>query len=277
MRKSLLIFAMALVSTGAWASWYWPFGSDEETEEVKRLSELMEPASLAIDEAADLVADGKSDEAVEQYRKALELLDRIEAENPDRAATPEFASLRNKRAYVSAAIDSILLQQARANAKAVAITDTSALEKKFAERRGKRIEAADNGGKPELEEVHVDHWGKTQEGRRKRLEAAMEALGEKDWETAKGICGDLLEKDAKDLAALNIKAAAEKGEGKTKEAEKTLATAIKAAPRDYNAYYNMAELIADNGGNLASAKRYYDMGRKLGGARDKKLEAKLGL
>ncbi|MBQ4440469.1 MAG: hypothetical protein II909_04975 [Kiritimatiellae bacterium] len=276
MRKNLLIFAIALVSTGAWASWYWPFGSEEETEEVKRLSELMEPASVAIDEAADLVADGKSDEAVEQYRKALELLDEIEAENPDRAATPEFASLRNKRAYVSAAIDSILLQQARANAKAVAITDTSELEKKFAERRGKRIEA-DGGDKPKLEEVHVDHWGKTKEGRRKQLEVAMEALHEKDWETAKGICGDLLEKDEKDLAALNIKAAAEKGEGKAKEAEKTLAAAIKAAPRDYNAYYNMAELIAGEGGNLASARRYYDMGRKLGGARDKTLEAKLGL
>lgn len=276
MRKNLLIFAIALVSTGAWASWYWPFGSEEETEEVKRLSELMEPASVAIDEAADLVADGKSEEAVEQYRKALELLDEIEAENPDRAATPEFASLRNKRAYVSAAIDSILLQQARANAKAVAITDTSELEKKFAERRGKRIEA-DGGGKPKLEEVHVDHWGKTKEGRRKQLEVAMEALHEKDWETAKGICGDLLEKDEKDLAALNIKAAAEKGEGKAKEAEKTLAAAIKAAPRDYNAYYNMAELIADEGGNPASARRYYDMGRKLGGARDKTLEAKLGL
>ena len=71
----------------------------------------MEPATELIDEASDLAADGKIDESVEKYRKALDEIDRIERENPERAKSTEFATLRNKRAYVNAAIDSMLLSQ----------------------------------------------------------------------------------------------------------------------------------------------------------------------
>ena len=78
------------------ASWYWPFGSDEtDTADAPRISTLMEPASLLIDEASDLAAEGKVDESVEKYRKALSELDRIEQENPERARSAEFATLRN--------------------------------------------------------------------------------------------------------------------------------------------------------------------------------------
>ena len=111
------------------ASWYWPFGSDEEAP--PRISELMEPATELIDSASDLAEQGKDNEAIAEYRAALVALARIEAENPDRADKPEFATLRNKRAYVEAAIDSLQLDQARRNAKPVAITDTTELEKKY--------------------------------------------------------------------------------------------------------------------------------------------------
>ena len=92
----------------------------------------MEPATALIDEASDLAGDGKSVESVEKYREALKELDRIERENPERAATSEFATLRNKRAYVNAAIDSLLLGQVKSNAKAVAVSDTTELERKLA-------------------------------------------------------------------------------------------------------------------------------------------------
>ena len=99
----------------------------------------MEPASELIDEASDLAADGKIDESVEKYRKALAELDRIELENPERAKSTEFATLRNKRAYVNAAIDSMLLSQVKQNAKAVAVSDTTELEAKLAEEKGLKV------------------------------------------------------------------------------------------------------------------------------------------
>ena len=126
-RMSRLYLVLALMlPIFASASWYWPFGGDDE-DRPKRVSELMEPASKLIDSASDYVEDGKIDEAVEEYRKALAELDRIEIENPERADKPEFSTLRNKRTYVNSAIDSLLLDQARKNARKVAITDTTEL------------------------------------------------------------------------------------------------------------------------------------------------------
>jgi len=127
--KSFAVFLAVCAATCAHASWYWPFGrSASETNGVTRLSELMEPASTNIDAAADFAAEGKYREAQDCYRAAIEALKKIEAENPERAATPEFATVRNKRAYINAALDSMLLAEARENAKAVAVTDTTELE-----------------------------------------------------------------------------------------------------------------------------------------------------
>ena len=128
---------MLVLACGAQASWYWPFGSDDVSEDAPRISELMEPATELIDEASDLAADGKVDESVEKYRKALDELDRIERENPERAKSAEFATLRNKRAYVNAAIDSMLLSQVKQNARVVAVSDTTELEKRLAKERAK--------------------------------------------------------------------------------------------------------------------------------------------
>ena len=137
MKKTIAVLCL-LAAASASASWYWPFGDDDEEKKPPRLSELMEPASLLIDDASDLAMDGKITEAIEKYREALAALDKVERENPDRAESPEFATLRNKRAYVNAAMDSIILAQARQNAKAVAVSDTTELEKKFAEEKAAR-------------------------------------------------------------------------------------------------------------------------------------------
>lgn len=132
-----LLLTLLFVGT-AEAAWYWPFGSDEVSEAPKRLSDLMEPASDLIDEASDLAAEGKISEAVEKYRAAIDALDKIEAENPERASQPEFATVRNKRAYVNAAIDELLLRQVRQNAKSVAVSDTTGLEQRLLEEKIKK-------------------------------------------------------------------------------------------------------------------------------------------
>ena len=157
--RRLLTFLAVLAAAGALqASWYWPFGSDDEDQKpVRRLSDVMEPVSLLIDEASDLAADGKSQEAIEKYREALRGLDEIEAQEPERATTPEFATVRNKRAYVNAAIDSLLLAQVRSNASSVTVSDTTELEKR----------------KKEEEEVR----SKKEEGKRKKEEARRK----KEW------------------------------------------------------------------------------------------------
>jgi len=126
-RVTLIVCFLILTPLLSQASWYWPFTSGS-TNEPPRLSELMKPATTNIDAAADFAAEGKVKEAQECYRAAIAALERIERENPERAATPEFATVRNKRAYINAALDAMLLEDARQNAKAVAVTDTTALE-----------------------------------------------------------------------------------------------------------------------------------------------------
>ena len=298
--KGMAVLAVAAVlATGASASWYWPFGSDETEVDARRprLSELMEPASRLIDEASDLAEDGKSVEAVEKYRAALAALDAIEAENRAWADRPEFATLRNKRAYVNATIDSLLLMQVKANARAVAVSDTTALERKLAEEKakqaGKAVEPPPRkaGAKPVSEAASPDAAvaAKKPKARKKsvtaeksapkpktRREQAMADLASGDYAAAELDISEMLAEKPDDAAALNLKAALETARGNYKEAERALDRAISAHPRSHYAYYNMANLILQaRPGNRSGARRYYETGRAVGGPRDADLEARL--
>lgn len=310
MKELLSVVFASVLFYGVQAAWYWPFGSDEE-KDSPRLSKLMEPATTAINDAAEAMADGKADEAVECYRKALAALEQIENENPERAASPEFATVRVKRAYVNAAIDSILLAQARDNAKAVAVTDTTELEKKFAEKRA-AAKAAAGGAKasgistPELEkqvEAYIERdrahmkktektaakvkaekavdreikalLGKDPKNRRARLLQAGEDIRNDDFDAAKLTIRALLEEKPNDAAALNMRAMCEATEGDYRAAEKTLDQAINSNPRDHYAYYNMANLMLQSIGNREAAKRYYETGRAVGGPKDERIEKAL--
>ena len=258
MKRSLILFALvAGAAAVAPASWYWPFGSDDDDEPAgttrrPRLSEMMEPASLLIDEATDLAEDGKSTEAVEKYREALKELDKIEMENADLVEKPEYATLRNKRAYVNATIDSLLLMQVKANARAVAVSDTTALERKLAKEK-----AAKN----------VDRVAKS------LRRQAMADLANGDVAAALLSINDLLEANPDDAAGLNLLAAVKMAAGDYRAAENALDRAISVHPRSHQAYYNMAKLILKSQPtNKKGAKRYYETGREVGGPEDAKLE-----
>lgn len=285
-----LVFAFVLtIACGVRASWYWPFGSDDDVDGKKppRLSELMEPASLLIDEASDLAGDGKIDEAVEKYRKALTELDRIEQENPDRVKAPEFATLRNKRAYVNAAIDSMLLSQIRENAKSVAVSDTTELEQKLAEERGqKKVEKVEKGEKVEgswssassqpsqLSQPPKPSQPSQPSKPRTKRQQAMVDIANGDFAAAEILIKEMLAAKPNGASALNLKATMESRQGKFKEAERTLDQAIRSNPRNYYAYYNMAILMLQvNPDNKSAARRYYETGRTYGGPKDEKLEA----
>ena len=278
LRVLTLVFAVFLLGCPVQASWYWPFGSSDGSG-TPRLSELVEPASLLIDEAADLAAEGKIDESVEKYRKALEELDRIEMENPERAKTAEFATIRNKRAYVNAAIDSMLLNQIKANAKTVAVSDTRELEKKLAtEKNAKKNGAALAKEKPAMKETSADEGRAVPEpvAPPTRREQAMEDIARGDFAAAELIIADMLAANPKSAMALNLKAALECGRGDLKEAESILDQAIASNPRSHFAYYNMAYLMLQkNPEAKATAKRYYETGLAMGGPADPTLEALL--
>lgn len=279
MKFGILVCIFALAFT-AQASWYWPFGSDDVDEKKKppRLSELMEPASLLIDEASDLAADGKTTEAVDKYREALKELDRVERENPERVKAPEFSTVRNKRAYVSAAIDTLLMTEARYNAKAVSVSDTTELEKKLAAERNpqktpeKNKKTAVVAEKPAEEKV-VDVNPK------KPLTKSQQVLADiakRDFNAATLLIKEMLVEKPNDAAALNLRAIKEAAEGDLKAAESTLDQAIQSNPRNHYAYYNMATLMLQiSAANKDVARRYYETGRAVGGPVDANIERAL--
>ena len=292
-RLTLLAFALTLAGA-AHASWYWPFGSDDDGEERKipRLSELMEGASTNIDAAVDFAEDGKTAEAIESYRRALAELDGVERDYPELSDKPEFATLRNKRAYVNAAIDSLLLGQVMANAKAVAVSDTTELERKLAAER-----AAKKGESPGSPEKRKENPEGKKPGEQATQEAKPEAepkskpatarplsvrdrviddIEKGDWNAAELGVNEMLVAKPNDAVALNLKAAIEAEQGKFKEAEETLDQAIMSNPRSHQAYYNMADLMLKRTPpNAGAARRYYETGRAMGGQRDERLEAAL--
>ena len=296
MGKSGLFLLVLALSWGAMASWYWPFGSDDaDPKPIRRLSELMEPVSLLIDEASDLAAEGKTQESVEKYRAALAELDTIEMENPERAASAEFATLRNKRAYVNAAIDSLLLGQVRANAKSVAVSDTTALEKRLEAEKAKAAEgkklaekkvveekvaekkvAEKNPAEAKSAEVKKNSSKGKKEGPLSPREQILADIDAGNFEAAAARIGDMLEEKPNGALALNLKAMMESAQGKLKEAERTLDQAIMSNPRSHFAYYNMAALVLQvDAANKRTAKRYYETGRAVGGPQDEQLEEAL--
>ena len=310
--RAAALLVSALLASSAGASWYWPFGGDDDGQGEKsppRLSELMEPASLLIDEATDLAEDGKREESIEKYREALAALDEVEASNRERADKPEFATLRNKRAYVNATIDSLLLAQAQSNARAVAVSDTTALEKRLAdERAGKTKDAqspdaaaqsqkqspnaaaqsqkqSPNAAAQEQkqEPASAEATAATAQGGSAKRQAplslraqAMADIAAGDCDAAALVVAEMLAATPDGVAALNLKAALETARGDFRAAEAALDRAISVHPRSHFAYYNMARMIMQSRpSDRSAARRYYDTGRSVGGPRDEKLEETL--
>lgn len=277
MKRIIVLAILTAASAAVHASWYWPFGSEGEEKEKPRFSELIEQASLEIDTATDAIADDKLDEALEHYRKALEELDRVERENPDRAPTAEFASLRNKRALVKSSMEAIILEQNRQNAKAVQVTDTTELEKRFEERRqGIRQAERDYVAKMrgELkEEVPVAKPAAAVKPEVKKTAAAAKPAAPARPKVTKEEIERMLEKNPSDVKALNLKAMMQAESGDYKAAERTLDHVIECNPKSYYAYYNMAMLLLkSHPESRDAARRYYQTGRQIGGPVNEALE-----
>ena len=313
MRNTLFIVACAF-ALGAQGAWYWPFGSDEDgTNSPPRLHRLLEPANDYIELAQDASLEGDSEKALENYRLALGELDRVEAEHPDRAESAEFAPLRLRRAACTAAIDAIRFAQVNENVRPVSVTDTTELQKRWNKEHGiedeeeppkpkpapKKKEAKKEEAKkpeppkdevkkpvpppPKKDEVKSEEPKKEETKRPAplpkdwdgRIAQAMKDLRAQDYAAADVLLESMLKERPKDLNALLLRAAAQAGTKSYYAAQGTLERAMRAHPRSYLPYYNLANLLLQQGEDLETAREYYELGRTVGGPVNKALEAKL--
>ena len=312
-----LISAVLLCAATAQAAWYWPFGNDEDSpDRPPRLHRLLENANDLIEQAEDASLDGDAEKALELYNSALTNLVDIANQNPERAETPEFAPLRNKIAATSAAIDSIRFAQVNQNIRAVAVTDTTELQKKYdaeqAKKKGldkvlekkKEPEKAKKDDVPAKEPVAepvkkpaapppavtsqpsavskpapAPVAGPTPAsiaGFDEKIQLALKELKAKDYAAADLLLEELEKERKGDLNVLILRAAAQNGMRYHLAARRTLEKAMRAHPKSYLPYYNLAYLmfkLEDEGPE--SARQYYELGRALGGPVDARIESQL--
>ncbi len=282
MVKSLTLICAVLLPLALPASWYWPFGDSDD--DPPRLSELVRESSKLIGEASDLAADGKVTEAVEKYRAALVELDRVERENPELSEKVAGGTIKTKRAYIEAAIDSLLMSQVRENARPVAVSETSGLEKRLAEeRQPKAAKSPTPTAAPAP--TKMPNTPKAQRSAKAAsaksaplspVDEIVRALDESDYELAERLIDMGLKEKPNDATLLILRAAKESAEGDVRAAERSLDAAIQSNPRSHFAFYNMALLkLKTRTDDQDGARRYYETGRALGGPRDPEIEVLL--
>ncbi len=313
-RIATLLAALCGFVLSAPAAWYWPFDTDpDSTNKPPRLHRLLEKANQYIERAEDEALNGDADKSIEYYRDALKELDRVELENPERVDLPEFAPLRSKRATCTAAIDSIRFAQVNENERAVSVSNTRDLERKWRKKHGRQtpediaherraaartnvVEAARTNAvekvEPPAQTNRVEATGLArldQDDRRKNklpvppsdgsveaeIKVALAHIRNEDYALADAKMERLLEKHPKNLNVLLIRAAAQAGSGSKFAARRTLERAMRTHPKSYLPYYNLANLTLQMGEDRAIAREYYDMGRAVGGPRNEALERKL--
>lgn len=315
MEKKLFILLAVACTLCAQGAWYWPFGSDEDsTNAPPRLHRLLEPANDYIELAQDASLNGDSEKAIENYRLALGELDRVESEHPDRAESSEFAPLRLRRATCMAAIDAIRFAQVNENVRPVSVTDTTELQKRWNKANGvgdeeeksskqskeeakptsppkedrkeepapppppppkeeRKEEPAPPPPPPQKEEAKKPAaLPKDWDG---RIAQAIADLREQDYAGADVLLESMLKERPKDMNALLLRAAAQAGTKHYYAAQRTLERAMRAHPKSHLPYYNLANLLIQQGEDLETAKEYYELGRAVGGPVNKALEARL--
>ena len=108
-----------------------------------------------------------------------------------------------------------------------------------------------------------------------RIAQAMSDLRAQDYAAADVLLESMLNERPKDLNALLLRAAAQAGTKSYYAAQRTLERAMRAHPRSYLPYYNLANLLIQQNGDLEAAREYYELGRTVGGPVNKALETRL--
>ena len=282
----LLTYIFTLISFSSSAfSWFGLFPDEEKDEkEPKRLHILLEKANSIIEEAEDKALEGDADNAIKLYREAIAELERVESENPERAASPEFAPLRNRKATCLGSIETIRFEQIDKNIRSVAVTDTTKLQERWNKKHGvkqkeekpvakentKPVSTAPRAEKKVLPPKPITNSVKD------RLAWSLEAIKGKNFLAAEKELQSILKTDASNLQALLLLATAQIGLNSNFAARATLERTIRNHPRSYIAYYNLVSVILlINPKDINSAKQYYEMGRMVGGPKNEGIEKRL--
>ena len=105
------------------------------------------------------------------------------------------------------------------------------------------------------------------------MQTALNEIQAKDYAAADLLLADLEKARPNDLNVLILRAAAQNGLKYHLAARRTLEKAMRAHPKHYLPYYNLAYLMFKiEGEGAASARQYYELGRTLGGPQDARLE-----
>jgi len=290
MKNAALVLAVIL-SACAQAAWYWPFPSAEDnTNKPPRLHRLLEKANDFIELAEDESLKGDADKALDYYRQALDELGRVQAENPGRAETPEFAPLRNKIATCKAAVDTIRFEQINSNIRAVSVTDTAELQRKWNKKHGIKdpddlpAERKPPVPAPEPKEERKAPPEKPQDStapshgddaRNEKLRQAAEFLRTNNFKAAETLLSEMSETTPDDLNVSIMQAAAFAGTGRFYAARKALERAASSHPQSFLPHYNLAYVALELGEGRKAARRHYEQGRDLGGPVNEDLERRL--
>ncbi len=282
-------------------------------------------------QAQEAYIGADSKKAIALFREALVVLVKLERDYPQWAPTPTFSPVRFRKAICETEIERILLEEAQASSRTIAVTDTQELEKMRADRNKaaetnrvvvvtRKLTSKSSGevvdevavkediAKPKVKPVDPKQpvkiseeleWSKDMivverfaeaetalikvlkadaENKEARFLLALAKVQQGKASDALIMLDDALEDTPTDEATLLLAAGAQFSQGAYPKAMDLLDTAMKANPRRPDAYLNMAWLLLDMRPDaLSEAEMYYRQAVKLGLARNRDMERRLGI
>lgn len=307
-----------------------PAASSAQSKKPQVL-ELIKPATELMSKAQEAYIGSDSKKAIALFREALALLIKLEKDYPNWAPTSTFSPVRFRKAICETEIERVLLEEAQASSRTIAVTDTRDLEKMREERKQmattnrvievtRKLNSKASGEAVDEVAVKADAVAPAEKGvetqapvkiseelewakdmivveRFADAETALIKVLKKDGENKEArflialakvqqgksadaliILSDLLEDTPSDEAALLLAAGAHFVDGSYTKAMTLLDTVMKANPRRPDAYLNMAWLLLDMRQDAqADAELYYRQAVKLGLARNRDIERRLGI
>ena len=293
--------------------------------------ELIKPATDLMSKAQEAYIAADSKKAIALFREALALLVKLEYEYPAWAPTATFSPVRFRKAICETEVERILLEEAQASSRSIAVTDTRELEKMRSERTRmaqtnrvmevtRKLNSKASGG--EVDEVAVTadtsappvkvaesnapvrireelEWAKDMilverfseaetalikvlkkdgANNEARLLMALAKVQQGKASDALLVLTDLLADSPMDEAAILLAAGAQLSRGEYAKAMALLDAVMKANPQRPDAYLNMAWILLDMRPDAnAEAELYYRQAVKLGLARNRDMERRLGI
>ena len=324
----LLVFMMAGVA-GAEEKPSVPTFTPDKGKKPKVL-ELIKPANDLMTKAQEAYIGDDSKKAISLFREALAELIKVEQEYTPLVPSSELAPIRFRKAICETEIERVLLEEAQASSRTIAVTDTRELEQMRADRKraaetnrvievtrklntkqsGAEVNAADVADdvpKPEQKAVSNEpvkvaeelEWAKDMilverfneaeqslikvlkkdpENKEARLLIALSKVEQGKPAEALIVLTDMMEDFPKDEAVLLLAAGANLAAGAYAQSMELLDKVMKANPQRPDAYLNMAWLLLDMRPDaLSEAEMYYRQSVKLGLARNRDMERRLGI